>query len=294
MARTLQLVRVDDGSARERIGRQDLERQRRARAKHLAQGTGGAPSISRALAEVAATHANALEMHDIRHEPSPAEPGAAPARRTPMEPPPLPPPDEELGTRTIMGIGARAVRATAKSGQVEARPARREPRGTPAAFSSQAMRASLDEAPVPSVEVTISMVQPMHLPPEVLAVGEAAADATLDMTTADETTTFSPVSPADIAAPAAPAAPAAHSAPVAPAARVAQPVVSVAPPAPLVARAQERAAARRDELPAAAVRTARISKRAKQERAAAGLRIFAITTVAAIAGVLVAYIATSL
>jgi hypothetical protein len=285
MARTLQFVRVDDGSARDRIGRQDMERQRRARAKHAGQGTGGAPSIPRALAELAATRVNALEMRDIRHEPSPAEPGlAAPDHRTPLEPPPLPPPDEELGTRTIMGIGARAVRATAKAGEVEARPARREPRGTPAAFSSQAMRASLDEAPVPSVEVaSISVVQPMHLPPEELAVGAVAADATLDMSTAEETTAFSPISPEDIAAPAAPIArPAAVS-------------VSVAPSMPLVARAQMRDAAWSDERPAAS-RTARIASRAKQKqrqkRAATGYRVLAIAAVTAVTAVLAAYIAT--
>ena len=132
--------------------------------------------MPRALAAIAATRANSFEVHEVREYDEDDWFGegdeyehdlTAPVRRGTLVPMPLPPPDDDVGTRTLMGIGARAVRATAKSGWVEARPATREPRATPDVASSQSRRASIDEAPARTVEVAPARsVQPLYLPPE--------------------------------------------------------------------------------------------------------------------------------
>lgn len=186
MTRTLRLVQVDIGSVRERIGRDDFERQARARRRHLSKGTPAPwPTVTRTLAEVAATRPGSFEVrevydvdveHDLHEPPEAAQ--TVPVQRVFFEPPPLPPPDDDIGTRTLMGIGARAVRATAKSGEVEARPATREPRATPDAPYSQAMRASIDGAPAPKVEVALhASVEPPYLPPGEIDAASTAVDA---------------------------------------------------------------------------------------------------------------------
>ena len=169
----------------------DAERgQPRGARKHLAAGTPWPPSMTRALAAVAATRPGSLELRDARDahdeydeydEYDAVEHDLTePVRRVTFEPPPLPPAEDDLGTRTLMGIGARAVRATAKSGWVEARPATREPRATPDAPSSQPMREGIDEVPVPTVEVMLTpSVQPLYLPPEELDLAFAPVAAAI-------------------------------------------------------------------------------------------------------------------
>jgi hypothetical protein len=78
-----------------------------------------------------------VERQEIELE---AEPGPEPE-------PPLEMVIDDVGMRTVMGIGARAVRAVAKSGLVEARPARRGLRATPDTPFPPAFRPS---GPLPS------------------------------------------------------------------------------------------------------------------------------------------------
>lgn len=177
--RTIRIGKVEIGPAGERVAGHDSERrQTRGKPRRAAEGTPWPPSMPRALAAIAATRANSFEVHEVREHDAYDEDDwfehdgnehdlTAPVRRGTLVPMPLPPPDDDVGTRTLMGIGARAVRATAKSGWVEARPATREPRATPDVASSQSRRASIDEAPARTVEVAPDRsVQPLYLPPE--------------------------------------------------------------------------------------------------------------------------------
>src|SRR5919109_2002903 len=102
MTRTLRLVQVDIDSVRERIGRDDFERQARARRRHLSKGTPMPwPTMTRTLAEVAATRPRSFEVHEVHvehdlhehTEPDPDE--TVPVQRVFFEPPPLPPPDDD-------------------------------------------------------------------------------------------------------------------------------------------------------------------------------------------------------
>lgn len=187
MMRMIRIGKVELGPSRERGDGHASERKQPPRTSRRApEGTPWPPSMPRALAAIAATRANSFEVHEVREYDEDAwhddyeHDLTAPVRPGTLQPMPLPPSEDELGTRTLMGVGARAVRATAKSGWVEARPATREPRATPDATSSQSMRASIEETPVRTVEVAPQpSVQPLYLPPAErdLAMPPASASA---------------------------------------------------------------------------------------------------------------------
>jgi hypothetical protein len=83
----------------------------------------------------------------------------------------------DIATRTLMGVGARAVRSVAKSGWVEARLARRGPQATPEGPSGPSMPPDINLSVSPRVHLSPSAapVQPPHLSREELPLAPADA-----------------------------------------------------------------------------------------------------------------------
>ncbi len=169
MMRTLRFGKVELDSTRERVDGHDYEdRDTPAPPAHFAKGTPWPAALPRPVLEERDVEAD--EPDDALTTPVPlTEPDTDEAAA-------LPPVDVEIeiGTRTLMGIGARAVRSVARSGWVEARLARSEPRATPDARSSHSMRASIDLAASSSRRAIAHGtdqvkhapgVQPLQLPP---------------------------------------------------------------------------------------------------------------------------------
>jgi len=248
MTRTLRFGAVDLRAPYERVDGHELEdRQTLVPPAHLAHGTPWPVNPVPPEVNDIASGARAARFDS---EPwPPADPRAfldeedeidADLLTTPVprlelegEPAPLPPMPvaaaplvieiDDVGTRTIMGVGPRAVRSVAKAGWVEAPLARREPRAAPRAASSQEMPSGIDRPSPPRVIVSpaatadrpsrrgiahgssqvrhLPVVRPSDIPPDPLPIER-------------------PVAPAPVAAEIAPprrAAPAAIARPIAPA-----------------------------------------------------------------------------
>jgi hypothetical protein len=139
MTRTLRFGTVDLDPAHERVHGHDFEDdQTLVPSGRFAHGT----PWPRELIDERDALDHALTTPVPREELDPAEAAPLPPLELPL--PPLEIEMEaDLGTRTLMGVGARAVRAVAKAGQVEARAARREPRATPDALYSHEASGSM-------------------------------------------------------------------------------------------------------------------------------------------------------
>jgi hypothetical protein len=179
MTRTLRFGTVELNSTRERAGGHDFEDvPSLPPPAHLAHGT---PWPLAALPPEVNAHRAAVarpfldEISAIDHALT------VPVSRQELDPEAEPlPPIDDIGTRTIMGIGAGAVGSAARVGRMEAPGARREPRATPDEPYSQWMPPVNDKPIPPRVIVSSSVaiahgsrqvvppIQLLHLPPEEL------------------------------------------------------------------------------------------------------------------------------
>jgi hypothetical protein len=144
--RTLRIGKVELHPVRERAGGHDPgDREAPGPQPRLAKGTPWTTPVARPLLEE--EEDDALDAGD----PAAALITVVPFADSDLDDDDGPPPpvdvEVELGTRPLLGGGARAVRSVARSGWVEARPAGEEPHATPDAPSSQAaMRAVIAAA----------------------------------------------------------------------------------------------------------------------------------------------------
>jgi hypothetical protein len=184
MTRTQRTGKIDPGTARERIHGHDFEDQQvLAPAARFANGTPWPAPTQVPSAEIDDPFLDDADEQDVDlTEPVPVLELDAASQPVPLQSPMVLEIDD-VGTRTLMGVGARAVRAIATSGCVEARPARgrqTSPEGPTPSAPLPGVDSSARSAPgrVVAPPPGIAPVQPV---PDLLDVPSLASAQALTM-----------------------------------------------------------------------------------------------------------------